>query len=88
MSTAITQTESRAKNKSSALAFVPRVMDLEASAHYLSIGVWSVRELIWAGKIPTIKIPRPDGEPIRRVLILRDDLDAFIEGLPKETEGS
>jgi len=73
--------------KSSALAFTPRLLDLKASAHYLSLGVWSVRELVWAGRLPVVKIRRPDGSgDINRVLIDRNDLDAFISGLPKEYE--
>jgi len=71
--------------KSSALAFTPRLLDLKASAHSLSLGVWSVRELVWAGRLPVVKIPRPDGTgDLNRVLIDRLDLDAFISALPKE----
>jgi len=71
------------------LAFVPRLMDLEASGHYLSLSAWSVRELVWAGKLPVVKVPRPDGAgEMRRVLIKREDLDAFIDGLEIDREVS
>lgn len=73
--------------KSVALAFVPRLLDLKASAHYLSIGVWTVRELVWAGKLPVVRLPRADNSgDMRLILIDRNDLDAFIAGLPKEYE--
>ena len=73
--------------KSSALAFTPRLLDLKASAHYLSIGVWTIRELVWAGKLPTVKVPRANGDgDLDKILLDRNDLDAFIAGLPREFE--
>jgi hypothetical protein len=73
--------------RSSALAFTPRLLDLKASAHYLSVGLWTVRQLVWDGRLPVVKIPRTDGSgDMNRVLIDRNDLDAFIAGLPKEYE--
>jgi excisionase family DNA binding protein len=71
--------------KSFAPSFVPRLMSLEVAAQYLSISYWTVRDLIQAGKIPTRKIHRTtDGETIRRILIDRADLDAFVDRLPRE----
>lgn len=73
--------------KSFALAFVPRLMSLEIAAHYTSLGVWSLRQLVWAGKLPVVRVPRPDGSgDMRRVLIDRNDLDQYIESLPREYE--
>jgi len=73
--------------QSSALAFTPRLLDLKASAHYLSIGVWTIRELVWAGKLPTVKVPRANGDgDLDKILLDRNDLDAFIAGLPREFE--
>jgi len=100
---ATSKTEAKAKTTKPALAFVPRLMDLDAGAHYISVGTWTLRELIWAGLIPVVKIPRPAdgvskskksgkiyrqsaGEPMRRVLIRKEDLDSFIDGLPLEKE--
>jgi hypothetical protein len=42
----------------------------------------TVRDLVLAGRLPSVKIPCPrsgDGRTIRRVLVDRHDLDAFIE---------
>ena len=75
---------SRAKdNKSSALRFVPRLMSLEVAAAYCSVGYWTIRGLVQAGKLPVVEFPRADeeGEYIRRVLLDREDLDRFVDGL-------
>jgi hypothetical protein len=76
--------KSRAKDvKSSALHFVPRLMSLEVAAAYCSVGYWTIRGLVQAGKLPVVEFPRADeeGESIRRVLLDREDLDKFIDGL-------
>ncbi len=60
----------------------PRLLDLKAAAIYLGLSYWTVRDLVIAGRLPTVKIPCPrsgDGRTIRRVLVDRHDLDAFIE---------
>jgi hypothetical protein len=74
--------------KSFALAFTPRLFDIKSAAHYASLGAYTIRQLIWKGKLPTVKLPRLDGsgEPMDKVLILRDDLDTYLEGLPREYE--
>jgi hypothetical protein len=69
--------------KSSALHFVPRLMSLEVAAAYCSVGYWTIRGLVQAGKLPVVEFPRADeeGESIRRVLLDREDLDKFVDGL-------
>lgn len=60
----------------------PRLLDLKAAATYLGLSYWTVRDLVLAGRLPSVKIPCPrsgDGRTIRRVLVDRHDLDAFIE---------
>ena len=60
----------------------PRLLDLKAAATYLGLSYWTVRDLVLAGKLPSVKIPCPrsgDGRTIRRILVDRHDLDAFIE---------
>jgi len=60
----------------------PRLSDLKAAATYLGLSYWTMRDLVIAGRLPTVKIPCPrsgDGRTIRRVLVDRHDLDAFIE---------
>ena len=60
----------------------PRLLDLKAAATYLGLSYWTVRDLVLAGKLPSVKISCPrsgDGRTIRRILVDRHDLDAFIE---------
>ena len=76
----------RAKDaKSSALHFVPRLMSLEVAAVYCSVGYWTIRGLVQAGKLPVVEFPRADkeGEAIRRVLLDREDLDKFVDSLTR-----
>ena len=51
---------------------LPRLLTLKAAAAYLSCSLWAIRELVWNRELPHIRIGR-------RVLIPREDLDAFIE---------
>jgi hypothetical protein len=59
-----------------------RVLDLHAGAEYIGVSYWTLRDLVLAGIIPTVKIPSTrvrDGRSIRRTLVDRRDLDAFID---------
>ena len=59
-----------------------RLLDLRAAGAYLGVSYWTMRDLIFGGVIPSVKIPSPrarDGRVIRRILVDRRDLDAFIE---------
>ena len=63
----------------------PRLLDLWAAAAYLSLSYWSVRDYVLAGLIPVVELPplrpREGARPrknLRRVLVDRADLDAFI----------
>ena len=49
-----------------------RLYNLKEASVYLGRSVWSVRELIWAGKIPVVR----DG---RRIFIGILDLEKFVE---------
>jgi hypothetical protein len=64
----------------------PRLLDLRQAAVYLGCSYWTVRDYVLAGVIPVVELPalRPrEGErprkTLRRVLVDRADLDAFIE---------
>jgi len=64
----------------------PRLLDLHQAAAYLSVSYWSVRDYVLAGLIPAVQMPalRPrEGDrprnTLRRVLVDRADLDAFID---------
>jgi hypothetical protein len=63
-----------------------RLLSLREAAAYLACSYWSVRDWCLAGLLPTVTLPplrRRAGEAprtsLRRVLIDRADLDAFIE---------
>ena len=59
-----------------------RLLDLHDAAAYLGISYWTIRDLVNGGRVPTVRIPSAragDGRTIRRILIDRRDLDAFIE---------
>lgn len=84
-----TTEETKGTKPTLSLAFPPRLMNLEVGSFYISVSTWTLRELIWAGKIPVVKMPRPDGSgEMRMVLVRREDLDAFIDGLEIEREAS
>jgi excisionase family DNA binding protein len=59
-----------------------RLFDLKTAAAYLGVSYWTVRDLVLNGVVPAVRIPCPrsrDGRNIRRILIDRHDLDAFID---------
>jgi len=49
-----------------------RLYTIEESAVYLGRSVWSIRELIWKGEIPSVKVGR-------RLHVDIIDMDTFIE---------
>jgi hypothetical protein len=64
----------------------PRLLDLRQAAVYLGCSYWTVRDWVLAGLIPVVELPalRPrEGErprkTLRRVLVDRADLNAFID---------
>ena len=71
----------------------PRLLDLEAAATYLSLSVWTIRDLEHSGFLPRVRIPmspeaqrRPrngrngaGGGEIRKLLFDRQDLDECVE---------
>lgn len=63
-----------------------RLVNLNEAAAYLGLSFWTIRDYVLAGLIPMIQLPalRPrEGEKprqaLRRVLIDRRDLDAFVD---------
>jgi hypothetical protein len=69
-------------SKAAVPALCPRLLDLEAAGQYCGVSYWTMRDLVFAGEIPHVALPNPrarDGRTIRRILIDRNDLDAFID---------
>lgn len=64
-----------------------RLMNMRQVAHYLGCSFWTARDYILQGLIPAVEMPplqaRPgerQRETLRRVLVDRGDLDAFVDG--------
>jgi excisionase family DNA binding protein len=55
-------------------------VDVREAARLLGVSVWTVREYVAAGDLPTVKLPATKGTQSRsrRVLIAVADLEAFI----------
>ncbi len=58
-----------------------RLLNVRQAATYLGLSAWTIRDLIASGYLARIMLPssRNHGEPTRRVLVDRLDLDALIE---------
>lgn len=59
---------------------VPRLLDLDATARYLGVSGWTVRDLVAVGVLPRVRVPLPHGGELRRLLFDREDLDRLISG--------
>lgn len=55
-----------------------RLLDLAATAVYLNVSGWTVRDLEAAGVLRRVRIPLPRGGELRRLLFDRQDLDELI----------
>ena len=62
----------RHASASSAQPVSKRLYTIPEAAQYLGRTVWSVRELIWSGRLPAVKVGR-------RTHLDLEDLNAFIE---------
>lgn len=57
----------------------PRLLDVRGASLYTSLSPRSIRELVATGRLRRVVIPGANGHDMRRVLIDRLDLDAWIE---------
>jgi hypothetical protein len=71
-----------------AASIARRLLDIKGAAEYLGVSHWTVRDYIASGKIRTVPMPAltpRDGDrpraSMRRVLVDRVDLDAFVDSL-------
>ncbi|MGH7408133.1 MAG: hypothetical protein ACREKF_09025 [Candidatus Methylomirabilales bacterium] len=60
-------------------AIVPRLLDLRATARYLGVSPWTVRDLEAAGVLWRVGVPLR-GRDLRKLLFDRADLDRLIDG--------
>jgi hypothetical protein len=63
---------------------VPRLLDLDAAATYLSLSPWTIRDLEAKGVLPRVRVPLPQGGELRKLLFAKADLDHLI-GAWKDT---
>jgi hypothetical protein len=73
----------RAKDTKSRVLGFPRLMDLGTAGIYTGTSYWTVRQAVQRGLIPVVEWPGEDSEPIRRVLLDREDVDRFIDSLTR-----
>ena len=66
-------------------AILPRLLSIREAAAYVGLSYWSLRDYVLQNLIPTVTMPalrpKPGDKPketLRRVLIDREDLDAFV----------
>ena len=64
----------------------PRLIDTRTAAEMLGISVWTVRRLIDAGTLPTVRIPTTQDRDVRRILIDRTDIERLVAKW-KQTDG-
>ena len=57
----------------------PRLLDLHATAAYLGVSEWTVRDLEAAGVLHRVRVPLPNGGELRKLLFDRAELDRLIE---------
>lgn len=58
---------------------MPRLLDLEATAAYLNVSTWTVRDLEAGGILRRVRVPLPRGGELRKLLFDRTDLDRLVE---------
>lgn len=70
----------------------PRLLNMRQAAEYLGCSFWTARDYILQGLIPVVDMPplrAREGDrqrkALRRVLVDRADLDAFIESRKKQS---
>ena len=56
-----------------------RLLALRATAAYLGLAPWTVRELEWSGVLRRVCVPLPNGGELHKLLFDRADLDALID---------
>ena len=90
----MSSTHSVAESREQTEAVKPRLLNMRQAAEYLGCSFWTARDYILQGLIPVVDMPplRPrEGDrqrkTLRRVLVDRADLDAFIESRKRPENG-
>ncbi len=61
------------------LPYSARLLSLPAAAGYVGVSTWVIRGWLAAGLLTRVKLPRPGGGEMERLLLDVTDLDALIE---------
>ena len=90
----MSSTHSVAESREQTETVKPRLLNMRQAAEYLGCSFWTARDYILQGLIPVVDMPplRPrEGDrqrkTLRRVLVDRADLDAFIESRKRRDNG-
>jgi hypothetical protein len=59
-------------------SIAPRLLDVQGAAAYLSVSVWTIRDLEAAGELPRVRLQVGRSE-VRRLLFDRRDLDRLVD---------
>ncbi len=59
-------------------AIAPRLLDVTASARYLGISVWTIRDLITNGTLARVRVHLSNVRELRKVLFDREELDWLV----------
>jgi excisionase family DNA binding protein len=62
---------------------IARLLDIEGASKYMSVSVWTIRDLIASGTLKRVMIPL-GGRDVRRVLLDRRDIDALIDRVKEQ----
>jgi hypothetical protein len=94
MLTSETQTNETEMTAETLATEKPRLLSMRQAAAYLGFSFWTVRDYVIQGLIPSVDMPplapRPGGrrrKTLRRVLIDRADLDAFVASRRRRSPG-
>ena len=86
--------ESSTNSRDGSESMQPRLLNMRQAAAYLGCSFWTARDYVLQGLIPAVDMPplrpRPGDrrrKTLRRVLIDRADLDAFIESRKRRDGG-
>ena len=69
------------------VTITPRLLDLLATAAYLGVSPWTIRDLEAAGVLPRVCVPLPGGRELRKLLFDKSDLDRLIEAWKEPVTG-
>jgi hypothetical protein len=95
MTMALTSPTPIGESKASTETIRPRLLNMRQAAAYLGCSFWTLRDYVLQGLIPVVNMPplrarEGDRQPktLRRVLIDRADLDAFVESRKRRDGGT